>query len=224
LLRLGRFDEGRAELEALREATVYDALTQYRLALYFRDIGLYRSSIIAASTVWRLSPVVDIRELPRFIGCLAYPTYYADLVEPEANARGLDPLFVYALLRQESLFEGAATSYAAAHGLMQVIPSTGAQIAATLQWPPDYKTADLYRPHVSVRFGVWYLAQQRDYLDGNLFAALAAYNGGPGNAGRWWQAAGADQDLFVELISLTETRTYVERIREHYARYRWLYR
>ena len=224
LLRLGRFDAGRAELEALREATASDALTQYRLALYFRDIGLYRSSIIAASSVSRIVAAGEFAALPRFIGCLIYPTYYSDLVEEEARREDLDPLFVYALLRQESLFEGTATSYAAAHGLMQVIPPTGAQIAEALGWPPGYETEDLYRPMVSVRFGVWYLAQQRDRMEGNLFAAMASYNGGPGNASTWWDTAGADQDLFVETIGFAETRLYVERIREYYARYIWLYR
>ncbi len=223
LLRLGHFDEGRAELEALRDATTDDALTQYRLALYFREIGLYRSSIIAASTLWRLSPANTIQELPRFLGCLIYPTYYSDLVEQEATRQNLDPLFVYALLRQESLFEGYATSYAAAHGLMQVIPPTGAQIADTLDWPPNYGTADLYRPMVSVRFGTWYLAQQRDRIDGNLFAAMAGYNGGPGNSEHWWNLADKDQDLFAELIAFYETRLYVRRIYEHYAKYVWLY-
>ena len=224
LLRLGHFDEGRTDLELLRETTSGDALAQYRLALYFRDIGLYRSSIIAASTVWRLSSAATIQDLPRFVGCLIYPTYYSDLVEQEAAAQNLDLLFTYALLRQESLFEGYATSFAAAHGLMQVIPPTGAQIASALGWPPNYETTDLYRPMVSVRFGTWYLAEQRDYIDGNLFAAMAAYNGGPGNSARWWHLANADQDLFVERIGFAETRTYVERIREHYAKYAWLYR
>lgn len=223
LLQLGYFDDGRTELEALRAATLNDALAQYRLALYFRDLGLYRSSILAAGTVIRLSPATDFSQVPRFLGCLNYPTYYAELVEKEAAEFALPPLFTYALLRQESLFEGAATSYAAAHGLMQVIPETGQQIATALGWPPDYETADLYRPLVSVRFGTWYLAQQRDRFNGNLFVAMAGYNGGPGNAARWWEAAGQDTDLFVELIGFQETRTYVERITEHYARYRWLY-
>ena len=223
LLRWGRFDEGRTDLEALREAYAHDAAAQYHLALIFREAGLYRSSIIAAATVWKLSPAGDITEVPRFLGCLVYPLYFADLVEKEALEFGFDPLVLYALLRQESLFEGFATSHAAAHGLMQVIPATGAEIAAALGWPPDYETRDLYRPLVSARFGTWYLAQQRDRFAGELFPTLAGYNGGPGNAARWWEAAGEDRDLFVELIAFRETRAYVERITEHYARYHWLY-
>lgn len=223
LLQVGHLDEGRGEIEKLREATAEDPLAQYRLALAFRDLGFYRSSIIAAATLWSLSPAEDLTTLPRFIGCLVYPTYYSDLVEQEAAAENLTPLFVYALLRQESLFEGFATSIAAARGLMQVIPPTGAAIAQALDWPPGYETADLYRPMVSVRFGVWYLAEQRDAIDGNMFAAMAAYNGGPGNSFRWWQMAEGDSDLFVELIDFSETRLYVGLIREHFAAYRWLY-
>jgi soluble lytic murein transglycosylase len=223
LLDLGCFDEGRAELEHLRIATADDALTQYRLALFFRDVGLYRSSIAASTTLWRLSPAQDLRTLPRFIGCLAYPTYYSELVEAEAATHDLSPLFVYALLRQESLFEGGATSSAAAHGLMQVIPPTGDYIAQSLGWPPEYKTRDLYRPLVSVRFGVWYLAEQTGLAEGNPFVAMAAYNGGPGNALRWWRAAEGDTDLFAEIITFAETRSYVRMIREHYAAYAFLY-
>ena len=223
LLRAERFDEGRTELEALRTAYRSDALAQYHLALIFRDLGLYRSSIIAAATVLQLAPAGDLTQAPRFLGCLIYPTYFSELVEPNAADFGLPLLPTYALLRQESLFEGFATSWAAARGLMQVIPSTGAYIAESLGWPPGYETRDLYRPMVSVRFGTWYLAEQVERFGGELYPALAGYNGGPGNAARWWNAAGQDHDLFVELIAFEETRTYVERITQHTAWYRWLY-
>ena len=56
-----------------------------------------------------------------------------------------------------------------------------------------------------------------------ISAALAAYNGGPGNALRWREIAPGDRDLFLETISLSETRAYVELVLEHYARYRYAY-
>jgi len=217
---LGWREEAKAELEALRRATVGDALAQYRLALFFRDLGLYRSSILAANNVIRLSPAATPLDAPPFLARLAYPVYYQDLVLSNALAENLPPLLVFALIRQESLFEGFATSSAYAHGLMQVIPSTGASIAAQLGWPPGYETADLYRPLVSVRFGTWYLARQRDAFDGRLDVALAAYNGGPGNAARWLES---DPDLFFEAITLSETQSYLRLIREHYAVYAALY-
>jgi soluble lytic murein transglycosylase len=223
LWRLGLRDQARTELEALRRATAEDPLAQYRLALLFRDIGLYRSSILAASNLIGLSPAPTPLDAPPFLTRLAYPLYYDGLVSSNALSDDLPPLLLFALIRQESLFEGFATSYAYAHGLMQVIPSTGDYIAGQLGWPADYETADLYRPIVSVRFGTWYLARQRDRFDGRLDVALAAYNGGPGNAERWLEAAGADTDLFLERITLGEPRLYLQRIREHYAVYSALY-
>jgi soluble lytic murein transglycosylase len=223
LWRLGRFQFAKWELEVVRQDTASDALAQYQLALLFRDVGLYRSSIVCAETLIDLSPVETVLDAPPFIARLAYPTYYRDLVERNAEMSDLDPLLVFSAVRQESLFESFATSYASAHGLMQVIPDTGSLIAAQLGWPPGYETGDLYKPHVSVRFGTYYLAQQRDRFDGRMDAALAGYNGGPVNAERWLGASGGDPDLLVEMIAFGETRTYVKRIREQYAVYQALY-
>ncbi len=223
LWRLGHFEEAKWELEALRRATASDALAQYQLSLLFRDVGLYRSSILCAGRVVYLSPVTTTLEAPAFIARLAYPTYYEELVLQNGRRSDLSPILIFALIRQESLFESLATSTASAHGLMQVIPPTGAQIATELGWPPDYETADLYRPYVSLRFGTYYLTQQRDRFDGRLDVALAAYNGGPLRAERWLESAGDDHDLFLELITLHEPHLYIQRIKEHFAVYQTLY-
>ncbi|NLE99417.1 MAG: transglycosylase SLT domain-containing protein, partial [Anaerolineales bacterium] len=223
LWRVGRLAEARSEFEALREARSGEALTQYQLALLFREIGLYRSSILSAAQAIQAAGVTDIRQAPRFLGRLAYPTYYADLVVENGERYQLDPLLLFSVVRQESLFESVATSSAAAHGLMQVMPPTGAEIAQALDWPPDYETSDLYRPYVSVRFGAYYLAEQRNHFDGRLDAALAGYNGGPSSAWRWLDEAGDDPDIFFETITYSETRLYVRRISEYYAIYQWLY-
>ncbi len=223
LLHWDHFDEGKAELESLRHDTAESPLAQYAISLAARNAGLYRTSLLAAAGVWRKAPSNDFATLPRSLACLIYPTYYTSLIEQAAIENGFAPLQLYALIRQESLFEGQATSWASAHGLMQIIPQTGASIAAALGWPPDYTTDDLYRPIVSVRFGTWYLAQQRDRFDGHLLVAVAAYNGGPTNAATWWEKAGHDDDLFVEMITLQETRRYVEAITEHLKKYLLLY-
>lgn len=223
LWRLERFQEARWEMENLRQDTRSDALSQYQLALASRDAGLYRSSILCAARLLSMSPATTTLDAPDFLVQLTYPTYYEELVVENARRNDLDPLLVFALIRQESLFGGTATSIASAQGLMQVIPATGAEIAADLGWPPGYETADLYRPYVSVRFGTHYLAKQVERFDGRVDAALAGYNGGPSNAQRWLEQADGDPDLFFETISFTETRSYLERIREHLAIYQALY-
>jgi soluble lytic murein transglycosylase len=223
LWSLGRFREAKEELEALRRETSEDPLSQYQLALAYSELGLYRSSILCAWQLIGLSPVTRTLDTPPFILQLAYPTAYEDLVLENARETRLDALLVLSLIRQESLFESLATSTASAQGLMQVIPPTGAEIASELGWPPDYETADLYRPYVSLRFGTYYLAEQRDRFEGRIDVALAAYNGGPLNAQRWLERAGDDADRFLEEITFDETRLYVQRIQEHYAIYRALY-
>jgi soluble lytic murein transglycosylase len=63
----------------------------------------------------------------------------------------------------------------------------------------------------------------RDYFDGNLFAALAAYNAGPGNVLNWENQAENDPDLFLEIVPFEETRRYITNIYEFYHLYYQLY-
>jgi soluble lytic murein transglycosylase len=219
---LGLAIEGRAELNALRYDYRDNALISYQLALAFQEMGLYRSSILATEALIRLSPAATALEAPRFVARLAYPAYYRGLVEAAAAEFGIDPLLVLAMIRQESLFESFAESWAAAQGLMQIIPSTGEYIARQLDWP-NYRNDDLYKPYVSVRFGTYYLAQQLAAFDAKPFVALSAYNGGPGNASRWYQIAPDSPDLYLEVITLSEPRRYIQRIYAHYHYYRALY-
>jgi soluble lytic murein transglycosylase len=221
LWKLGLREEAKQELENLRSDYNTSLLDSYRLALFFRDLGLYRSSIIAASTVLNLAGESTLTA-PRAIGRLAYPTYYADHILPLAEEYGYDPRLQFSLVRQESLFESFARSGAAAQGLSQVIPDTGAWIANRLQWP-GYVNEDLYKPYVGLTFGAYYLAEQLEAFDGDVHAALAAYNAGPGNAARWYAEAGSDIDQFVDVIDFAETKAYVERIYAGFDIYRYLY-
>ena len=223
LLAVGLLEETRGELDALRKEVLTDPLSLYQLSLALRERGLYRLSILCAKRLIQLSPAESVGQAPRFLQRLTYPTYFDDLVVAEAQANDFDPLLLFALIWQESLFEGQAASWAGAQGLTQVMPATGDWIALQLRWK-DYQAEHLYRPYLNVKFGAWYLARQLRDFDNSLFAALAAYNGGPGNAARWLELAGdGDEDLFVESISIAETRRYVEKVYEHYAMYRALY-
>ena len=221
LWRAGLLESAKRELEALRADLSDDALLSYQLALFFREIGLYRSSILAATAVLNLTNQT-VFTAPPFIGRLAYPIYYADLILPLAEQYGYDPLLQFSLVRQESLFESFARSGAAAQGLAQVIPDTGAYIAQRLAWP-NFVNEDLYKPYVGLAFGAYYLDQQLRAFDGFTAAALSAYNAGPGNAAIWYEQAGADQDLYLETVYFAETRLYIERIYTGYVVYRFLY-
>lgn len=106
---------------------------------------------------------------------------------------------------------------------MQIVPSTGAEIAQYEDWPPNYTDEDLYRPLVSINLGSSYLNRQRGFLSGDLYATLAAYNGGPGNAQAWKNLIPPDPDLYVEVIRFPETRNYITGIYEIFSIYKTLY-
>src|SRR6185436_3809793 len=226
LWELGMYDEARLEFESLCESVSLNPADSFRLGNHLVDIGLYRSAIFAMREVLTLAGQ-DTQSAsltaPPYFNHVRYGLYYHDMIIHESQTYGLDPLFMFSVIRQESLFEGFVKSTANAHGLMQVVPDTGQQIATELNWPPNYDSSDLLRPNVSVRFGAYYLAKNRDLLGGNIFAALAAYNGGPGNAIAWNELAGNDPDLFVEVIRFQETRDYIRLIYEIFGTYRAIY-
>ena len=108
-------------------------------------------------------------------------------------------------------------------GLTQIVPSTGEGIAAELG-DAAYTAAHLFRPKTSLRYGAHFLAGQLSAFDGNLYQALAAYNGGPGAASDALEISGTDDaDLFVEDLEFPETNLYVRLVMEHYAWYRHVY-
>jgi soluble lytic murein transglycosylase len=226
LWELGMYNEARLEFEALREAVRTNPADSFRLANHLLEIGLYRSAIFAAREVLSLAGLESqsaALAAPAYFNHVRYGLYYHDLILPEEERYGMDPLFIFSVIRQESLFEGFVRSSAGARGLMQIIPSTGAQIAAELNWPPLYTEEDLYRPNVSIRFGTYYLDKNRKLLGGSMYGSLAAYNAGPGNALTWKELAGDDSDLFLEVVRFQETRDYIRAIYEIYAAYRTIY-
>lgn len=194
-------------LERLRAASEL-GLTSYAVHL---ATGLLQERRAAANE----APVDLVR--------LAYPVSYVTLIDTASASEGVDPLFLAALIRTESLWDHDAISIVGALGLTQVMPSTGEAIAETLgdaDWTPE----SLTRPATSIRFGAYYIGAQVASF-GNAYQALAAYNGGPGNALVWGAAASPARPAdFTEAISYTETRNYVEHVMTAYAVYRYAYR
>jgi soluble lytic murein transglycosylase len=223
LWAVGAFDEALREFTAvLDEArTNRDAATSYQMAMLLRELGAYASSIQAAADVIVAAGVPTL-QAPPYIARMRYPIYYADLVLAQAERYGYDPLIQFALIRQESLFNPNAVSSAGATGLSQVMPATGRYLAQKLGYS-TFDVSDLTRPYVAVEFGASYIAEQLRLFNGNVAAALAAYNAGPGRALDWVRLSGGTLDALMLTIQFQETRTYLERIYSHYAIYKALY-
>jgi soluble lytic murein transglycosylase len=223
--RLGLFEAARAEFEDLRMAFETDPANSYRLANHLLELGLYRSAIFAARQVLTQAGMDDAETMnaPLYFNHVRFGIYFRELIIAASQEYNFHPLFLFSVVRQESLFEGFIRSSAGARGLMQIIPSTGQEIAANEDWPPDYTDEDLYRPLVSVNLGSNYLNRQRGFLSGDLYGALAAYNGGPGNAMTWKNLVPPDPDLYLEVIRFAETREYIKGIYEIFSIYKNMY-
>ncbi|MCU0485214.1 MAG: transglycosylase SLT domain-containing protein [Anaerolineales bacterium] len=223
---LGMYPTANAEFNALRQAVENDPAASYRLANLLLELGAYRPAILAARQVLSLAGMDDAATLdaPIYFNHIRFGTYYRELVIPLAEEYDFTPFLVWSTMRQESLFERGIRSSVGARGLLQIMPATAQEINSRLGWPPNFTTADLDRPVVSIPMGLFYLDAQRDALDGNLYAALAAYNGGPGNAATWLRLADSqDPDLFLEIVRFDETRRYIKGIYEIFSLYRRLY-
>ena len=222
LLVVGERDVARAllfDLVAEHAARPHELLEIARAA---SDAGVHDVALVGAIRILGPLDPQSRATAPLAIELLAYPAPFPNELLAAAEAEGVPSLLLLALVRQESAFNPNAGSPAGALGLTQVIPPTGAQIAASLEvrWDPQL----LYEPASSLRFGAHYLAAQLELFEGDLLAALAAYNAGPTQAARWYGLQWAPgPDGYIDAVDFTETKRYLERVIENYAWYRWLY-
>jgi len=153
-----------------------------------------------------------ITSLPQQVWELLFPQRHRDLVEAHAAKRSLDPNLVLGIIRQESAFQVSARSPANARGLMQILPSTGRDLAKQARIP-RYSTSRLYDAGTNIALGTLHLSSLIKRYQGKLEFALAAYNAGHNRVNRWISELGeVDGETFVELIPISETRGYVKQV------------
>ncbi|WP_017911592.1 transglycosylase SLT domain-containing protein [Xanthomonas sp. SHU 166] len=152
---------------------------------------------------------------------LRFPLHHAETIRREAGRNAIDPAWVAAEIRAESVFNPNARSPANAMGLMQVVPATGASVARNLGLAGYGGAASLYDPDTNIAIGTAYLRQLLNTY-GLPYLTIAAYNAGPGPAARWQsQRPGHDADFWIETVSYKETREYVARILAFSVIYDW---
>ncbi len=139
---------------------------------------------------------------------LRYISPFKDTTVRYANQAGVDPAWVYGLIRQESRFMLGAQSSVGAQGLMQVMPATAREIAAKI----GMSSSELYTMDGNIRMGTWYMADAKRRLQNNEVMATAGYNAGPSRARNWQASAPLEGAIYAETIPFTETRDYVKKV------------
>ena len=223
---LGMYPEARLEFESLRNNYRTDAINTFRLMKTFLDHGFYTSAIQASESILQLTGYSDpavADEVPSYFYLVRYGPYYLPWVQAAAETYDVPILLLFSVIYQESRFQAYVKSSAGAQGLMQLMPATAAQIASEINYPPNFSEEDLVVPLYNLMLGTNYLSRQLYVFDGDIYAALAAYNSGPGNALKWKEIAGDDPDLFLGSVRYLESRDYIRSIAEIFAQYVRIY-
>lgn len=229
-LKAGFPEKARCELEELVAATEADYDT-----LLVRTLLLHASgSWLEAIKIFDVLPRSVRNGLPVGFERVLFPRKYVEIVKTKAEKLDMDPDFVFALMRQESVFAAEATSPVGAMGLMQLMPSTAKLEAGKLSG--EYvdeesraaiqhalgKESSLRDPEINVTLGVHHLWRLMKTYKSPVFA-LTAYNASPAATVKWQKSIASDDWLtFIERIPYRETRSYVKLILRNYFYYkRW---
>lgn len=140
-----------------------------------------------------------------------FPTPHREQVVRRAREVGLDPAYVYGLIRQESRFITEARSGVGASGLMQVMPATAAWTAKRIGLV-DYKPQQIADRETNIAIGTAYLKFALDDFEGSMPMAAAAYNAGPGRPRVWRNGPVLEAPVWIENIPFSETRDYVKKV------------
>jgi len=139
-----------------------------------------------------------------------FPTPHRKDVLAKSKEVGVDPAYVYGLIRQESRFIMDARSGVGASGLMQIMPATARWTANKIGLP--YSADMITDRDTNLRLGMSYLKLVLDEFGGSQALAAAAYNAGPGRPRKWRDGPTLEVAAWAENIPFGETRDYVKKV------------
>jgi len=153
----------------------------------------------------------------------SYPAPYRASILSAAKARKLDPRFILALIKQESVFKPTAKSPAGARGLLQLTMDAAVKFGPAAGFR-SVSENQLYQPETSITVGAEYLEHLSDMFPNMLEPVAASYNGGEDNVARWLKRSKHnDPGVFTSEVGFDETKGYVQKVMANYRVYRELY-
>lgn len=194
-----------------------DATFEEKLILgeWYAEKGLYYPAVMLG--------ISSLKDKPTRKGYeLAYPRAFEEIVLNASKKYSVEVPLIWAIMREESHFRHEVISWAGAMGLMQIMPSTGKDIATGLGL--NIKDRDLLNPEINIEFGTFYIRSMLNIFGQDIDKATAAYNGGAGNVKSWSQSKiGTSKEDFPTAITFFETQEYITKVKNSYYIYKWLY-
>ncbi|MDB5860391.1 MAG: peptidoglycan lytic transglycosylase, Glycoside Hydrolase Family 23-like protein [Ramlibacter sp.] len=182
-----------------------------------RNGGLAERELLAAAQlacdreVWDRCINTSERTKTEFDADTRFPMPFRDSVVKRSREIGLDPAYVYGLMRQESRFVMDAKSTVGAAGLMQVMPATARWTARKLGMT-NFTIDQLHERDTNIAIGTGYLKLVLDDFGGSMPMAAAAYNAGPGRPRAWRNGPVMEGAAWAETVPFQETRDYVKKV------------
>lgn len=198
----------------------------------FSKIGAYAwLQYISGNTIYAIQYVGRFQEefikngsKYTFLFFMYYPRPFLEQFQQASSVCNVDVDLLYAISRQESLFQPEVVSGAGAVGLMQLLPATAKRVLANSNVALD-SASDLKKVETNLLAGACYLRELIDRYQGNLFFAVAAYNAGELQVDRWVANRHQLKDvpMFIEHIPFGETQGYVKKVFRNYYNMKWVY-
>lgn len=209
------------DFQVVAELLAIDRKTEAKLQWWHAVSGLDNHHLAVAAKLaqqwqWPSTAIFTIAKANEWGDIdLRFPLQYMSQIQDNAASQQLDPALIFGLIRQESAFDELADSPAGAKGLMQVMPKTGQQIAASLKdaWTHE---AILFNPSINVKYGSFYYKKLLKQFGGHYLLATAAYNAGANKVKSWLpEDKPLPGDIWIEAIPFKETRGYVSSVLQY---------
>jgi soluble lytic murein transglycosylase len=193
-------------------------------ALFVQALASSLDTDVERNLALQVAEQLHRRDLPVWVARMARikgSSFYVRQAYPTLSASVSSSLWSLAngISRQESSFDPYAISHAGARGMMQLMPGTAREQAGKMGIGYDgYRL--ITDPSYNVTIGSAYFQRMLNIWDGNVPLAVASYNAGSGNAGKWVRQYGdprgkVDVVAWIEAIPYDETRGYVQRVIEN---------
>ena len=230
LMRIGMHQDAICEME---EVDIADGKPE---KLVIKALVMHASGRwLDAVKIYDVLPRSYRGSLPSGFERILYPQSYAQEVRSLAAKAGVDPDFVFAIIRQESVFNPLARSPVGAMGLMQIMPQTAELEMRRIgsgYMPPDLRREVVRRissplglltADTNLQIGVHHVRSLLEKYLSPIYV-LSAYNASPAATQRWINNLPTKDPLvFVERIPYKETRGYVKLVLRNYFYYKRLY-
>lgn len=225
LLAAGWLDEAQSEMKDWPQPkTPKEKILRARL---LASAMAYSQVVKFVNDAWDEDPSLKQKEWFQ----LVFPNEFQKNIEEQAQIRGISPILVRSLIKQESAYQIKALSTSKAMGLMQMIPPTAKEIAQDLKIQNLQIPEDMNRPLLNIQMGTYYLAKLLRQFKGHVPLALAAYNAGPARVERWMKqrpslakliekkTSDPEDEMWFDELPWTETSFYVKAILRNYVLY-----